>query len=507
MNRVQSLLSQSLNLLFLIIVGFIGVVVMTFGFYNSSLINPIGMIVSGILAFFALMALHKLSLKSMEKINVNLLFVGLLGIFILIQVIFIFFFKVVPTWDFGHVVNLAEKAVAPRGWEILDLRWGLNEQMYVLYYPYNFALASVYTVIFYLFGTAVDNLFYFGIVCIALTQLFIFLFLKNNFSKATVIKTIGFMFVFYPYISYCIVPYTDVVALPFFACGLFLMIKNRQLQFSFPAILWFTMVIGLGSNFKILLIILAIAYAIVGLIRFQGIKKVFVMIPLCGYFIINLFFSSFWNQSTLTYAPYENAGITPLYFISLGLNLESMGQYNDKDYEESMSFASQLETGDTERVEAFYLDKIAKRLQVGPLALTELYYNKIFATFGRGDYGMSDYLQRAPFREESRTRVFFTRGFGKEMLFYYSEIFYFMMLIAMGSVAWLDRKNKEDGLMWQKTIFVGFFFYFMLFEAGPRYSILLTPLLFYFLAEFLEREIKISELKIKLKRNKNKYRA
>ncbi len=370
MNKITTKLLNSLNVLFLALMGVILFSVGTYGFYDSSVVHPVGMIISFALAILVLIQLQKITAKNVEKINVNYLFVGMLVIFALIQLGFIYIFRMEPNWDFGYVVRLAEKAVAPRGWQILDTRWDLGDQAYLLYYPYNFSLAAVYTGLFFLFGIQTKVLFLFGIGCIALTQLFIFLFLKNNFSKLTVIKTLLILFTFYPYVSYCLIPYTDVVSLPFFAAALFIVIKDRKIQFTPMVILCFSLVIGLGSNFKILIIIPAIAYAIYWLLHFKGLKTLLVIIPLGSYFVFNLFFSSLWNDTTLMHSPYENAGITPLYFISLGLNLETMGKYSNTDYEESMSFAGNIYDQDTKVVTDFYMNKIMERLSVGPAALT-----------------------------------------------------------------------------------------------------------------------------------------
>ncbi|MFV0479961.1 MAG: hypothetical protein ACK5LZ_05275 [Anaerorhabdus sp.] len=487
MDKVRLVLKSCLDYLFVVLIAAILIGMLSFGFYDSSIVSWVGMIATSLIAIFLIWRLVNWQIKNSDKIKLNYLFIGLLIALILAQVIFIIIFEIVPSWDFGHVSRAAEMAVVPRGWQPLDLRWQEPYiQTYFLYYPHNYPLVIIYTVLYYLFGTSTYVLFGFGMVCIAITQFFIFLFLKNNFSKQTVIKLLMLMFTFYPYLSYCLIPYTDVVALPFFAMVLWLVIKDRKIRLSIPIVIALTVVMGVGSNIKILMLIPAIAYVIYWILHFQGFKTILAVVPLTGYILVHLWVASFWNQSTLLYSPYEHAGITPYYYMSLGLNLETMGQYSQNDYDESMNFADDLYNNDKEVIVEYYRDKVKERLSVGPQALTELYYNKIFYTFGIGDYGMSDYITRSPVKVDSQVRLFFTEGVGREMIFYYAEIMQFMFFIAMFYLGFAKRKNQSAEQMWLKTIFTGFFLYFMLFEAGSRYSLLMTPLFFYYLAACIE---------------------
>lgn len=473
-------LSGILNYIFFGFLAIILLVVATFGVYAPKVISPLWIILSMGLAFFFLVKMHRHTIKKIDEINVNYLFAGLLVIFILVQVGFIYVFKMYPDWDFGWIAKMARDASE-------NLPWELSQRNYLRFYPYNFSLVVVYQKLFTKFAPVHETLFYFGIVCIALTQGIIFQLLKKNFSKATVIKVVILLFAFYPYVAYTLIPYSDVVALPFFALGLLAVLKNREVQLTIPAILLFTFAVGLGSNFKILILILAIAYAIYWIIHFQKWKTILVIIPLCSYLLFNNYFADQWNISSMD-TPYPKGGITPLYFISLGLNTETMGRYNPNEYDKSMGFSGAIYDGNTKIVTEFYANQIVERFSVSPLLLAELYYNKIYTSFGQGDYLMSEYIMIRPIKTDSNLRSFFTEGFGKDLLYYYAQTMHFMFLMAMTWIGYCDIKTRNLSRLWTKTIFVGFFLYFMMFEAGARYGLLLTPLLFYFIADFFEQE-------------------
>ena len=411
-----------------------------------------------------------------KKLN-KLFIIGIL-ILIIIQVLFIYIFMMQPEWDFGWVTNIAR---------IKSYQQNLPQEhiLYLYNYPFNYSLVLIYEFLFKILGYNINILFILGLIVIDISIIIIYMTLKNNFSNSTVAKISLIMLLFYPYISYVLIPYSDILALPFLSLAIFIIYRNNKINYDFKTVVLFSLVIGIGALFKVLVLIIPIAYFIYGIIILSKFKKLIVIIPFIIVIILNHQFGLYIDSKYYSYAKFSESGLTPLYWMYAGLNNDSMGQYNINDYNESLKWGIRLTKEEKAEVTKFYQEGIIERLNKLKISgIVEIIQHKLNITWSDGTYGMKNYINIRPIRD-SRTREFFASGEGKYIILFYSQLIHFSLMIG------LSKLLKNQGNLFFKLVFLGFFGYLLLFEAGPRYILLFSPILYIINALYLDKEKEI----------------
>lgn len=465
MNKIQSTLKKMINWLAL---GAIIVILFSVIAVNVMVQNWLLVFINGIAMAVAILLWKRLEKRSfnISQKRVDLIFViGIIG-FIIVQYLFIVVFKIHPSFDFAWMYNMAYRLAQNQSL--------LPEHLAYLYnYPFNYSLLVVYQYIFQNIAFNLDYLFYLGMLCTSSTVVIVYFIFRNNFKPQVTLMLMVPLLLFYPYISYALIPYSDTIALPFFGLAILTCYKGQTVQTSFRAILLMSIAIMFGGQFKVLLLIIAIAYMIYVVLCHNYKIILLALLPFVMYFLGNNIFGNYVTSQNYSYASYQVSGMTPLYWVYAGLNYDAMGRYNENDYNESLQFGIRLTNEEKSEVTNFYLKGIQKRLQISPIKLIELSLYKVNQTWGNGTYGMNEYIILNPINQ-GKTRMFFTEGFGAILITCFTQFIQLLLLVGI----YYRFKKKSDSDLFLKLLFLGFFSYLLIFEAGPRYILLLSPILF-----------------------------
>ncbi len=477
MESIKQFLNKSIDYLALVAMSLIFVSIITVSLYTQNYgLMSMNIICIGV--SYLIWQKLKINCQSITKRKMDLFFIIGLVIYNIVVVFFIKYFQMHPGWDFGWVYNMAYETAS--GKQLVS-----QHHAYLYNYPFNYSLLMLYEFIFKNIYFNLHALFILGTACINITVIFIYLTLRNNYKTTTVCITSMILLLFYPYIAYTLIPYSDTVALPFFAMAIYFIYKDQKINHSIVSIVLLSIAVAIGGVFKILLLIILIAYTIYGLIEFKLKTKILLIIPFVVFIGVNQVFGDMVDKKHYSYAKFEDSGMTPLYWMYAGLNYDAKGRYNNEDYDESLQWGIRLDQAGKQEVTDFYIDGIVERVtELGPIKLLELAQYKLEATWGDGTYGMSEYILINPLKN-GETRIFFTEGFGKYLIDGYSQFIHLFILVGV----WLNFKSNGSINRVLKLIFLGFFTYLILFEAGPRYILLLSPVLFIICAKQIDESI------------------
>ena len=459
-----------------IAISFICFSIVFYGIYQNDYVLVAFNCIMLVAAFFTHKFISNYKIK-IENYNLDKIFIVLLIIYSFIQFIFIFVFQNMPDWDYGWMYHLSQNAA--RG-----ISFAPEHIVYMHNYPFNYSIILVYTWLFSNFTFDVSILFVLGYSCIMTSIVGIYLILKNNFTKDTTIKIILLVLLFYPYLSYSLIPYSDTLAMPFFIFAIYFVYKNNTIKFSYLSVLLLSITCAIGAHFKVLVLIVAIAYLMSLFLQGYKFKTLFGLFPFILFIIFNSFFANIVDSTNLSYVKYDQSGLTPLYWVNTGLNTESMGTYSEDDYNDSLQFGVTLTKEEDRNVNKYYIESIKERLNMPASLYFELAVSKTYHTWSNGEFGMDGYIMNKPLKMGA-TREFFTIGFGKDIIWVYSQLIYFVLLVGIFKCFSNDVKKYTNKSRFIKLMFIGFATYFMLFEAGPRYILIMSVLFFVINAQLL----------------------
>ena len=174
----------------------------------------------------ALIGFRKNITNLLEKIPTAVWTVGLLGLSLILQLIVVKLFAVKPSWDFGALVNGA-KLYLETG-EVFD---------YFSIYPNNIFLFCILVVIGKVFTPDLSFYILFNVFIIIVSQYLIFLIASKAAGRLVGMISLAVSVLFFPYIFFAPVVYTDTISLIFLLLPLYLMLdKNGELKTDMPNI-------------------------------------------------------------------------------------------------------------------------------------------------------------------------------------------------------------------------------------------------------------------------------
>ncbi len=385
-----------------------------------------------------------------------------LFLFVVLAFFFFHYFAVNPSWDYGMLYGIAKKIC----WQIpLENA----EISYLAVYPWNYMMLYTYVAFFHFFEPSVFSLFCLGLGCIVLSLCFIYCALRNFLSSRQLFQYEIFLFLFFPFLFYTVLPYTHVLALFFISiiCWLLVRIKDKL---SWKNVLFLSILIAIGSLYKILVFIFGISLMIVLLIK----KRYnLIIIPILSFFILRFLFFNWININEISYLSTAETKTSFLHYLYLGSNYETHGRYSDEDahyaYEYCLLSANERNQ--------FYIHAIQSRFkEMGFQKAVMLYMNKILDTWGDGLYFADNKLQREPLKYEA-INEFFLYGKGYTIIRNFAQFIHIglFMLIILGN--W-NQRDKRCEILILKLVILGLFIYLLIFETRSRYVFSFIPVLY-----------------------------
>ena len=308
-------------------------------YYNF---NTIVVIIGAAIEFLILYGLNKVFKNCNNKL---LYIISLLSftILIILQIVFITYLKVDPSWDFGEIFNDSYEAATG----VFELK-----EYYYKFYPNNIGILLFFTVIFKvvnLFTINKDVYLLVGmivnIIMINGSLLAMYILIKKVFNLKGATLFSVFCLFSVPLFTYAPIFYTDTITMIFPVLMLLLlyMYINTKNNNRFLYLVFIGLVGGVGTILKTNIVIVLVAIIIYLTCTNRIVKGVGKnLIIILSFFIIFKAYNTV--AQSLMPIDYNEAGIPPTHWVMMGLN--GVGGYNQEDVEYTTSFTTKEEMKD-----------------------------------------------------------------------------------------------------------------------------------------------------------------
>ncbi|MGD6776393.1 hypothetical protein [Sutcliffiella horikoshii] len=456
------------SIFFTVIALIVGINVFeTRGHHSISAISPkyfeIMTLVVAMLLIGALIGLRKNITGLLEKIPISVWVVGLLGCSLILQLIVVKLFAVKPSWDFGALVNGA-KLYLETG-EVFD---------YFSIYPNNIFLFCIFLVIGKVFTPDLIVFILFNVFIIIASQYLIFLIASKAAGKSVGMISLAVSVLFFPYIFFAPVVYTDTISLIFLLLPLYLMLdKNGELKTDMPSILLAAFIFSLGMLLKGSLIIFIIAFSITLFLYMKRWKKAYIFLPFFMLFLVKTVFNTaIYQFDILDKEQLAKTSFPVSHWLVMAQNSERVGKYSADDVE----WTKQLLTiYPREEVSEIHFEELQHRLQEKRL-LGNLGFNleKITHTWTDGTYYSLNKIKRNPIEPTNITSLLDYKS--GDVLQGFARVQHLILFIGLLLVFLLVKDRKAFVTFCMLSI-IGYFFFFLLWETRSRYLVSVTPLI------------------------------
>jgi 4-amino-4-deoxy-L-arabinose transferase-like glycosyltransferase len=437
------------------------------GFHSTELPTPSTF---NIITFFIAIVLliifykiHSYILEKILKIPTSFLVTILMLTSLSLQLITVHFLSVNPSWDFGEVVR--NSRVLLQGGELND---------YFIKYPNNIFLVCLLAIVGKVFTSSLITYQLFNIFVILISQYLIYRIANKIGGKLVGLLCLLISVFFFPYIFFAPIVYTDTISLLFLLIPLNLLIRNNG-SFRDNALLVITssIIFSLGMLLKGSLIIFLIAFSLVILLHFNKWKKLMFIVPfLIMFLIINCFNFFIYENGVITQQKIEKYSFPVTHWLMMGQNKERFGKYAAEDV---VMTDNLLKNISRDEVIQIHLTELRYRI-IEKGWKGNLTYNieKLAHTWTDGTYYSLNKLKRTPYHPENYKRLIDSNS--GYLLQSIARIEHLIILIGIILFA-IKVKNRNEFFTFSILSIIGFFFFFILWEARSRYLVSLTPLL------------------------------
>ncbi|MEA3319908.1 MAG: hypothetical protein U9Q88_07750 [Bacillota bacterium] len=452
---------------FSVIVLIVGINVFeTRGHHSISTISPnyfeVLTLVIALMLIGALIGFRKSITNLLEKIPIAVWVVGFLGFSLILQLIVVKLFAVKPSWDFGALVNGA-KLYLETG-EVFN---------YFSTYPNNIFLFCILVVIGKVFTPDLSVYILFNIFTIIASQYLIFCIASKVAGRSVGFISLSVSVLFFPYIFFSPVVYTDTISLIFLLFPLYLMLdKNGELKTRLPNILLASFIFSLGMLLKGSLIIFIIAFSITLLLYMKGWKKTYIILPFIMLFIVKTVFNtSIYQLDILDKEQQIQTSFPVSHWLVMAQNSESLGKYSAGDVEWTQEL---LTTHPREEVSDIHFEELQHRFQEKGL-LGNLSFNleKITHTWTDGTYYSLNKIKRNPLEPTNITSLLDYKS--GDILQGFARVQHLILFIGL-LLAFPLIKDRKAFVTFCMLSIIGYFFFFLLWETRSRYLVSVTPL-------------------------------
>ena len=449
-------------------------------------LNPLVLIIGIIIYFLLIYKLYRFVIRLSDKKKKVTVAILLLTQFVLLTISTIFI-KSVPKVDLIHIISAIN---------------GLNEtgtiinNHYFSVYPNNrFLVIILYNL--QRINPEYSYLFYNFFSCIGIIVMSYFTY-KTVKEIGGIDKAILSLFIcvlspiFYLYVSYY---YTDILMLPWASILIYLVVKMRQ-NIEIKSNILYGLLIGFLSviayKIRAVSIFILIAYLVYIFISLNLKRITIKIIPIFIAVFLTFLGTKYIEKMVFTDIDYD-AEFPVTHWMMMGLNAKNKGYYSQDDF-----YLSDNANNVEERIE-INISEIKKRINdLGPFGLLKLYINKLNAVWSKGDYSYQKYLELVADYNISYRYLVEDKNL---ILNYILQISKLGSLIGTIVSLCLLLKRKEKSIV-AIAIFGATFFY-LIWEASPRYSLSFLPWLV-ILGSYSYDKLKFGEY-IKYKYKWSKY--
>lgn len=417
-----------------------------------------------------------LSLKLSENMLKKMVYAGIIIAF-MVQLVIVFQMQLVPKVDLSHIYETSVKMLETDSVKITNKK----------YYSFNTNNIPVQIVVYWVFRIAkVLGVEYriaggvFNIILLCAMYSCVFAILKRITTMRTAFVCMFVLLtnpVFYAYASYY---YTDTVSLGITMSGIYLMFRAYEAIKMWKKTALYVLaglLMGLAVCIRVTSIFILLAIMVWILVSRNWKKLLQWGVPTLTGMIL---FSILWQGIYQYHVDFDTSesAITVEHFIMMGSTGD--GMYNWDDVLFTKSFATHEERAENNR--RVWLQRVRENGLLGNL---KLIIKKEEIVWGIGASGYSQYVENVV----EQTPCYDWMVGEKSGLFRaYMQAYNIVLfaLILLGTVTMISKK-KSNPYMWIIGIYwCGALVFYIFWEAHPRYSVSIVPLLTMLIVPWLE---------------------
>lgn len=408
-------------------------------------------------------------LKKVKKINKKLQIVIICIVVILYlvgQIIWIQIRQSTPVADQKQVYDTAVN-MYKGNWEKLKVN------KYLEMFPQQLTLATVYSIVFKIFGEGVKVIQYCNAVANTFSLIAILLIAKQISKKyeVNINKTLFLMstFLTLPMLSTFI--YGDFISLPMCLFAIYFIMKygeSNKIRYSIISAIFISLAYIERMN-NLIYIIALLVYLVLDILNAE--KKLIKIPVILAFIIIAVLPTSIIKtviQSKLEFSKDEVFPTTGFLCMGMGESSKANGWYDGR--------IASISSGDKEIAKEVYKNAIIIRVKnfiKNPLYTIKFYASKIASMWTENTYSAIWYNQIFNFHEKNQEKKWLDDKLkdAKADIIVYQKV---LVLIIFGSTILIVLKHKDklsNEVLLLITIFIGGFLFHVLWEAKSRYII------------------------------------
>lgn len=370
-------------------------------------------------------------------------------------------FSVHPSWDFGVIVKSARQ-----------LTEGEKLGIYFISYPNNIFIVTLLAFLGKLLKPSLIVYICFNIAVITLSQYFIYRIAAKVAGKSMALIGLLAAVLFFPYIFYAPIVYTDTLSLIFLVFPLNLLLDQQgQLRSRVSIILTASAVFAFGVLLKGLLIVFVIAFSLTLLIFLKKWNRLYFIVPLAILLLVQSVFSfCIYGSGIVDRQQVTRYSFPVTHWIVMGQNQPHYGKYLRSDVNHTENL---LKTHSRNAVIRIQLNQLRDRItQRGWAGNFHFLVEKLSETWTDGTYYALNVLKRKPVFPKNFQHLIqqpvasIVQGYARIQL-----------LVLMTGVLLAARSKRNAFLIFSMLSVIGFFFFLIIWETRSRYLVSLTPLL------------------------------
>ncbi|WP_100487022.1 glycosyltransferase family 39 protein [Sporolactobacillus pectinivorans] len=469
---MSNLLNRTIVYLFLIILAFIISlnILFTRGYQSIGLSAPFlfkaATLLLSCLMIASLYYYRRQIVRLIQRVPMNRSAAVLLIFSVCLQFLAVVFLCVHPSWDFGVVVKSARL-----------LAEGGKINHYFEYYPNNLLVVILLALIDRLPVSPIISDLVFNIANITFSQYLIYRITAKLAGKPAGILSLMASVLFFPFIFYAPIVYTDTLSLVFLLIPVsLLMERSGAFRSGFKFIIAASFILALGVLLKGSMIVFVIAFSLTMLISFRRWKKVYVFLPLITLFIIQFIFNfCIYESGVADRQQTEQLKFPVTHWLLMGQNQPHYGKYLESDV---LRTKRQLQKYPHKEVTRIQLNELRERIsKKGWQGNIRFLIEKNAETWTDGTFYTLNVLKRKPvFPQNFKFLMhhpvdWFVQGYARiQLLVLLTGVF-------LAGIPYLKRKSVSPFLTFSMASVIGFFLFLIIWETRSRYLVSLTPIL------------------------------
>lgn len=473
--KIKSSLMRLFNIVFIITFGYILFNIIFSPSTTWNYYHPFLILVGGMSFLLVLTLVYKKFLSLSEK-RLKYISYFNFGLLIALQIFFILFFLVNPTWDFGIVFG---RAIYQN-----DLSSGLSPYFYVNY-PNNIPLFLIFNIVIKIlnFLGLGKDIFYLGsivllnMLLILIAVICTYYLIKNKYGLNVATFFSFLMLLVTPLYAYIPIVYTDTVVMlfPILSSLFYFMYYSTNSKRSYFFLLLCGITLTIGILIKTNVIIIMVGIVIHYIMTHSGWKQ-FAYIGLI--FVPFLLINSIYQKSIEPLIPIEKKeiGFPFTHWIMMGLadDEQGPGSYFQKDVDFTERLKNEGFTND--QIKEEHIKVMQSRLDnYGLEGYLSFLSRKINFTWGDGTYFSPQKLSRSPLTKNIfQDYVFGEKSGGFKIICHMIQVS-ILTLVFIAGIGLVKSTDKFEQVL-TITLF-GVFLFLLLWETRSRYLVLYIPII------------------------------